>query len=145
MGGTAALQRRSASVPPGGGLSEGDKRDSKGDMPGHGRNLSMPLPTLRRGSVGRTRQRRLCSGASVSDSAEEFLGPFHRLSLSSPQFCRSGFSAGKMPPFWVKTLGRRDLAIKISLEPLGLGWSSSPRESCTSGCAAPKDPAARSA
>jgi len=53
----------SAPVPPGGGLSEGEKRDSKGDMPGQGR-LPRPTSTRRRAA---SRQRLLCSGASVSD------------------------------------------------------------------------------
>jgi hypothetical protein len=58
-----------SAVPSSGILSEGDKRDSKGDMPEPPRS-SPPLQFS--GTEGGDRvQRRLCSGASVSDSAEE--------------------------------------------------------------------------
>jgi hypothetical protein len=60
---------RSGAVPSSGILSEGDKRDSKGDMPEPPRS-SPPLQFS--GTEGGDRvQRRLCSGASISDSAEE--------------------------------------------------------------------------
>lgn len=60
---------RGSAVPSSGILSEGDKRDSKGDMPEPPRS-SPPLQFS--GMEGGDRvQRRLCSGASVSDSAEE--------------------------------------------------------------------------
>jgi len=46
--------------------SEGEKRDSKGDMPGHSSRVTPQTITTGRS----TQQRLLCSGASVSDSAE---------------------------------------------------------------------------
>ncbi|KAI1118002.1 hypothetical protein F5Y14DRAFT_400781 [Nemania sp. NC0429] len=55
-------------------LSEGDKRDSKGDMP---ESESVFLPYQGGSSLyhSQPRQKLLCSGASVSDSAEENPSP----------------------------------------------------------------------
>jgi hypothetical protein len=51
------------------GPSEGDKRDSKGDMPSSRRRSSRDKDKRRGWQSASTRQKRLCAGASVRDSA----------------------------------------------------------------------------
>lgn len=102
--GRGALGSRWLPVPPGGDLSEGDKRDSKGDMPGEVGFRAGPMTT-----EAVARQRRLCSGASVGDSAPEVLA------RSLPPLSRVGESADS----WAQRLvgGRNSLWV---------GWSRLP-------------------
>jgi len=85
-------------VPPGGVLSEGDKRDSKGDMPVVSQLVKFLRPTC-------SRQRLLCSGASISDSAEEDLVYCHSSPFLPREECR-----------WVGlTLGEEDVVLRAGL------------------------------